>query len=84
MRKLSVEERDELVADIELLLQYAVSHDYAQVILNHKGEENQTILDRIIQNVLDCSAWEESGYYSESDIRFAIGRVLMERIGIEY
>lgn len=84
MRKLNEENHQELIADIELLLQHAVSHDYAQVILNHKGEADETILDAIMQDVLDCSAWEESGYYNESDVRFAIGRVLMERIGIEY
>lgn len=87
MRKMNEAERKELITDIGLLLMHSVSEEYYQVILNsHDGAGGSTssILADIIQNVLECSAWEDEGFYSESDIRLAIGRVLMERIGIEY
>lgn len=87
MRKLSEETRKELITDIGLLLMHSVSEEYYQTILNSYdgvGGSGASILHDIIENVIECSAWKDEGYYTESDIRLAIGRVLMERIGIEY
>lgn len=40
-------------------------------------------MDDIIQNVLETSAWKDEGCYTDDDIRLAIGRELMVRLGIE-
>ena len=40
-------------------------------------------MQEIIEDVMETSAWEDEGYYNEDDIRLAIGRVLMGRLGIE-
>ena len=36
----------------------------------------------VIQNVEETSAWQDEGYYTDDDIRLAIGRVIMERFEI--
>lgn len=51
-------------------------------ILEQEDAEN-TLMEDIIQNVLETSAWEDEGYYNEDDIRLAIGRELMARLRIE-
>lgn len=64
-------------------MQGAVSDDYAGRILEHKSESGTTLLEDIIQNVLETSAWEDEGYYNVDDIKLAIGRELSARLGIE-
>lgn len=87
MRDMNIDIRNELIADIQLMLTHAVGAEYCKIILDsHEGVGGSTssILADIIQNILECSALENEGYYSEDDVRLAIGRVLMERIGIDY
>lgn len=79
------EVQDELIYDIQCLMKEAVSDEYYLTILNsHDGAGGCTgsILSEIVEDVLECSGWKENGCYSESDVRYAIGRVLMRRIGI--
>lgn len=88
MREMTKVERKQIEWLIWYVLHQATSDDYASTILNHdfnlEGEETDTILEDIIQDVLETSAWEEEGYYNEDDVRLAIGRTLLIRLGIEH
>ena len=78
------EERKQIEYEITEVMRSAVSSEYARHILEHEDKETEnTLMEDIIQNVLDTSAWEDEGYYNEDDIRFAVGRELMTRLGID-
>ena len=55
------------------LLKKSISDDYAVYIADN-------ILDDVVEDV-KTSAGED---YSDEDVRFAIGRVLIDRLGIDY
>ena len=77
-------ERDEIESVIYEILGRAVSREYIEDLLLVKSEETHTtLLDDIIQNVLETSAWEEEDSYTDSDVRLAIGRELLSRLGVE-
>lgn len=82
MRKMNSEIRKYIEIEITSILGYAVSKDYAQNILTTENDDGNTIMDDIIQNVMETSAWDDEGFYSADDIRFAIGRILTNRMGI--
>lgn len=83
MRKMNKEEKKFIEAEIRMVMQKAVSSDYARYILEHK-KNRSTFVDDVIDDVLSSSAWEDEGFYNDDDIRLAIGRVLMDRLGIDY
>ena len=84
MRKMTTDERKQMEYEVTEVMRNAVSSEYARYILEHEDEETEnTLMEDIIQNVLDTSAWEDEGYYNEDDIRLAVGRELMARLGIE-
>ena len=83
MRNMTNEERVRIEREITELMRNAISDDYTAYILTHKGEENEnTIMQDVIDDVLFSSAWGEEGYYNEDDIRLSIGRILMDRLGV--
>ena len=85
MRKMNKEEKKIIENEIRMIMQKSVSSDYARYILEHEDSWTEiTIMQEIIEDVMETSAWNEEGYYNEDDIRFAIGRVLIERLGIDY
>lgn len=81
--KMSKEEKKVIETEIRMVMQNAVSSDYARYILEHK-KKRRTFMDDVIDDVLCSSAWEDEGYYNDDDIRLAIGRVMMDRLGIDY
>ena len=84
MRAMTVEERKQIEYEVTEIMRNATSSEYARYILEQEDEVTEnTLMEDIIQNVLDTSAWEDEGYYNEDDIRLAIGRELMARLGIE-
>ena len=84
MRVMTVEERKQIEYEVTEIMRNATSSEYARYILEQEDEVTEnTLMEDIIQNVLDTSAWEDEGYYNEDDIRLAIGRELMARLGIE-
>ena len=88
MREMTKVDKKQIEWLIWFILQKATSDDYANTILFHdsnlEGEKTDTIMDDIIHDVMKTSAWEEEGYYNEDDIRLAIGRTLLIRLGIEH
>lgn len=84
MRKITEEQRKELKNDIVNIMNRAISSEYINKILNqHDYISDETLIDAVIKNVLETSAWEDEGYYNEDDIRLAIGRELVARLGAE-
>ena len=81
--KMGKEEKKVIETEIRMVMQNAVSSDYARYILEHK-KKRRTFMDDVIDDVLCSSAWEDEGYYNDDDIRLAIGRVMMDRLGIDY
>lgn len=85
MRKMDNYEKKMIEREITDIMTDSVSSDYAKYILKSKCEDDgRTFMEAVIDDVMDTSAWEDEGYYSNDDIRFAIGRVLMDRLGIDY
>ena len=87
MREMDKAERKQIEWLIWYVLRQAVSDDYASTILNHDfnmEEETDTIMEGIVHDVMETSAWEDEGYYNEDDVRLAIGRTLLIRLGIEH
>ena len=67
---------------IRVILQNAVSSEYARCILEHEKAKS-TFIDDVIDDVMLTSAWGEERCYNDDDIRLSIGRIFMERLGIE-
>lgn len=85
MRNMTKEEKKIIENEIRMIMQNAVSSEYARYILEHENEETEnTFMDDVIDDVMCASAWDEEGYYNDDDIRLAIGRVLIDRLGIDY
>ena len=76
-------ERVKIELEVTRIIRMAVSDEYSSYILNHYDEESgKTFMDAVVEDVMETSAFEE-GYYNEDDIRLAIGREFMSRLGIE-
>lgn len=85
MRKMKKEEKKLIEIEITQAMRNAVGSDYARYILEDKGEDGEsTIMEDVIDDVMCASAWEDEGFYNDDDVRLAIGRVLMDRLGIYY
>ena len=83
MREMSKEELRQIICEITAIMTIATSDEYARQILEHEDENGTELINAIINNVLETSAWEDEGYYNEYDIRLAIGRELMARLDID-
>ena len=84
-RQMNKKERREIERLITKTLSDAVSDDYARYILEQYDScTENTMMEDIIEHVLTTSAWEDEGYYNEDDVRLAIGRELMARLGVDY
>lgn len=84
MRKITEEQKKELKNDIVNIMNRAISSEYINKILNQYDYiSDETFIDAVIKNVLETSAWEDEGYYNDDDIRLAIGRELVARLGAE-
>ena len=84
MRTMTVEERKQIEYEVTKIMRSATSDEYARYILEQEDEVTEsTLMEDIIQNVLETSAWGDERCYNEDDIRLAIGRELMTRLGIE-
>lgn len=85
MRNMNKKEKKIIENKIRMIIQSAVSSEYARYILEHENEEAEnTFMDDVIEDVMCASAWDEEGYYNNDDIRLSIGRVLIDRLGIDY
>ena len=90
MRKMSKEDRKIIESEIRMILMHSVSSEYVRYILEDREKDEEynyvgnTFMEDVIEDVMCASAWDEEGYYNDDDIRLSIGRVLIDRLGIEY
>lgn len=84
MPSMTPEEHKCLEKAISCILTESVTDDYARYILEYSEDDgSKTIMEEIIDDVIDSSAWKSEGCYNDADIRFAIGRTLMRRLKID-
>lgn len=90
MREMTVNERQIIETEVRMLLQNSVSSEYVRYILEDREKDEEeygcvgnTFMEDVIEDVRTSSAWDDEGYYNEDDIRLAIGRTVMARLGIE-
>lgn len=80
MYTLTIELRKEMEQIINATLGEATSSDYSMSILNSEIKTHQNkvckMMDMIIDDIVETSAFRDKGYYGISDVRFAIGRCL--------
>lgn len=85
MRKMNDKEKKFIENEIRIILSHAISNEYVNFILEHTEEENgNTFAEDVIDDVMCSSAWDDEGYYNDDDIRLSIGRVLIDRLRIDY
>lgn len=90
MRKMTKKDKKIIENEIRMILMHSVSSDYVRYILEHQERDEEyelignTFMEDVIEDVMCSSAWDDEGYYNEDDIRLAIGRVLIDRLGIDY
>lgn len=83
MRQMDKEERKQIEFEIRAIMEEAVSDNYAFSILEQENETTgKTFMEDVIENVMETSAWNDRGFYNDSDIKFAIGRIFMERMDV--
>ena len=83
MREMTKTERKEIEFEVSEIMRNAVSSEYSRYILEQEDNITEnTFMEDVIKNVVETSAWEDEGYYNDDDIRLAIGRELMARLGI--
>lgn len=70
---------DDFIYEMKQILASSVGSDYARCLIKSDG-----FTENVKKNVEETSAWRDEGYYNDDDIRLAIGRVLLDRLGIEY
>lgn len=76
------EERSLIESEALIIMKASASDEYAGDILNSEyDKDGNTIMGDVISDVMETSSWKEDGRYNEDDIRLAIGRTLMNRLG---
>ena len=70
---------DDFIAEMKVVLAQSVGSDYAHYLAHKDG-----FAFDVKRNVEETSAWSEEGYYNDDDIRLAIGRILMDYLGVSY
>lgn len=68
--------------EVEDIMRKSVSSDYVNDILDYETNTGDTIFERIKEDVEVTSAWYDEQYYNDDDIKLAIGRVILEQLGL--
>lgn len=67
----------EIEQSIRELFQKSVDSDYSNAILDmeYKGKK---IIERMVDDIMETSDYANNGFWSNGDVKLAIGRVLMD------
>lgn len=86
MKIMDAKIRKHLETEIQIVMGNAMDSSYAQSILSSESVTGKTVMDAIVDDVMECSAWNDEGFYNANDIRIAIGRVLQNLVlwGLSY
>lgn len=69
----------DFLPELKTILAMSIGKDYARYLSNKEGFAFDVKTD-----VEETSAWHDEGYYTDDDIRLAIGRVLLDYLGVDY
>lgn len=84
MREMTKAEKKEIEFKISEIMRSAVSSEYTRYILEQEDDVTKnTFMEDVIEDVMETSAWKNEGYYNDDDIRLAIGREFVVRLGAE-
>ncbi len=67
--------QDDVKLFLDIQFRNAISDDYRYDI-------RRAILDDVVADVVETSDFRRNGYWSQDDIKLAVGRVLIARMGI--
>ena len=84
MREMTADERMDMQATILYHLSLCMDSDAAIKVADATDERGHTVLEDVIDDIKTSSAWEDDGHYNDDDVRLAIGRVVMKRLGVEF
>lgn len=83
MRNMTPQELMDMQANILYHLSLSMDDDAAIKIADSKMKNGETVMEAIMDDIKTSSDWEDNGHYNDDDVRLAIGRVLMNRLGVE-
>lgn len=69
----------DFMCELKTILAMSIGKDYARCLVNKEGFAFDVKCD-----VEETSAWIDEGYYTDDDIRLAIGRVLLDYLSVRY
>lgn len=70
---------NDFLGELKTILASSIGSDYAYYLANKDGFAYDVKTD-----VEQTSAWNDEGFYTDDDIRLAIGRVLLDYLGVNY
>lgn len=79
MRNMNEVDRKRIEWLVWWIVSKATTEEYARRIV-----EQENFMEDVIEDIAECSAWYDEGYFNEDDVRMAVGRVLMNRLAVEY
>lgn len=68
--------QDDVKLFLDVKFRNAISDEYRYDI-------RKAILDDVVADVVETSDFRENGHWNEDDIKLAVGRVLMNKLGLE-
>ena len=83
MREMTSDERMNMEATILYHLTLTMDDEAAIKVADSKNSKGVSVMEDVIDDIKTSSDWENDGHYNDDDVRLAIGRVLMSRLGVE-
>ena len=68
--------QDDVKLFLDVKFRNAISDEYRYDI-------RKAIFDDVVADVVETSDFRENGHWNEDDIKLAVGRVLMNKLGLE-
>lgn len=81
---ISIQDRKQITIDIFELLKNSVAKEYANAILSQMDTiTGKSFVNSVIDDIVESSEFSQTRRYNDDDIRLAIGRELVARLGCE-
>ena len=82
MRTMTAVDRMDMEATILYHLSLTMDSDAAIKVVS-ATKDGRAFMDDVMDDITTSSEWEDTGHYNDDDVRLAIGRVMMDRLGVE-
>ena len=83
MREMTDIEKMDMIGTILYHLSLSMDDEAAIKVADSKMKNGETVMEAVMDDIKTSSDWEDNGHYNDDDVRLAIGRVMMKRLGIE-